>query len=229
MSVTRIETLLEGPGVAGAAPRLPGRRPLPRLPPPPRLGGPPAGGDLRRPLPPRRAHPAVRDHPRRDRADPSWSGPGPRWKPGPSGSGRWRSAWPTRSAIRCSESPPPSMPSGPASGSAPVPALPRGTGEQVERLSRLMRDLLEYGKPARTERVPGDLARAVTQALGGCRPVAEQHGVRLARTGPGNRPGRPDGCRTAPATAAEPGGERGCSTPRRTARCWWRWRRAGRR
>ena len=61
-------------------------------------------------------------------------------------------------------------------------------GEQVERLSRLMRDLLEYGKPARTERVPGDLARVVTQALGGCRPVAEQHGVRLARTGPATGP-----------------------------------------
>ncbi|MFN8645302.1 MAG: ATP-binding protein [Gemmatimonadales bacterium] len=57
-------------------------------------------------------------------------------------------------------------------------------GEQVERLSRLMRDLLEYGKPSRTERTPGDLARVIGQALGSCQPVAEQHGVRLARTGP---------------------------------------------
>ena len=30
----------------------------------------------------------------------------------------------------------------------------------------------------------GDLARVIGQALGSCQPVAEQHGVRLARTGP---------------------------------------------
>lgn len=57
-------------------------------------------------------------------------------------------------------------------------------GEQVDRLSRLMRDLLEYGKPARTERTPGDLTRVVGQALGSCQPVAEKHRVRLSRTGP---------------------------------------------
>lgn len=57
-------------------------------------------------------------------------------------------------------------------------------GDQVERLSRLMRDLLEYGKPPRVERSRVDLARVVTQALAACAPLAEKHGVTLVREGP---------------------------------------------
>lgn len=56
-------------------------------------------------------------------------------------------------------------------------------GEQVERLSRLMRDLLEYGKPPRIERVRTELARVVDQAVTNCQALAAQRRVRLAREG----------------------------------------------
>jgi PAS domain S-box-containing protein len=52
-------------------------------------------------------------------------------------------------------------------------------GEQVDRLSRLMRDLLEYGKPTRTELQPGDPAASIAQALVHCQPFAERQQVRL--------------------------------------------------
>ena len=60
--------------------------------------------------------------------------------------------------------------------------------EQVERLSRLMRDLLEYGKPMRTEQTRGDLGRVVAQALAHCQPLAGQRGVALSREGPAAGP-----------------------------------------
>jgi PAS domain S-box-containing protein len=61
-------------------------------------------------------------------------------------------------------------------------------GEQVERLSRLMRDLLEYGKPSRTDQSRGDLGRVVVQALSHCQPLAGRLGVVLSREGPATGP-----------------------------------------
>lgn len=100
-------------------------------------------------------------------------------------------------------------------------------GEQVERLSRLMRDLLEYGKPARTERTPGDLARVIGLALGSCQPVAGPRGVRLARSGPPTGPMLlMDAARLQ--QLFQNLVETPSSTPRPAARCWSRWRRARR-
>lgn len=52
-------------------------------------------------------------------------------------------------------------------------------GEQVDRLSRLMRDLLDYGTPSQVELRRGDPTAAIAQALLHCQPLADRHGVRL--------------------------------------------------
>lgn len=54
--------------------------------------------------------------------------------------------------------------------------------EQVDRLSRLMRDLLDYGTPSRVELRRGDPTGAIAQALLHCQPLAERRGVRLRYT-----------------------------------------------
>jgi PAS domain S-box-containing protein len=51
--------------------------------------------------------------------------------------------------------------------------------EQVERLSRLMQDLLDYGKPSQVDLRRGDPTAAIAQALVHCQPLAERQGVRL--------------------------------------------------
>jgi PAS domain S-box-containing protein len=56
----------------------------------------------------------------------------------------------------------------------------RVLGDQVDRLSRLMRDLLEYGKPQALELVPGHPAGPITQALLYCQPLADAANVTLA-------------------------------------------------
>lgn len=55
----------------------------------------------------------------------------------------------------------------------------RVLGDQVDRLSRLMRDLLEYGKPQALELIPGLPSAPVSQALLYCQPLAEKANVRL--------------------------------------------------
>lgn len=52
--------------------------------------------------------------------------------------------------------------------------------EQAERLNRLMRELLEYGRPPERDLTEGSMAELLTEALACSRPVAEQAGVRLA-------------------------------------------------
>jgi PAS domain S-box-containing protein len=52
---------------------------------------------------------------------------------------------------------------------------------QVERLSRLMADLLEYGKPPALERSPGPLAEVVEQAAGACSGLAQRSQVEILR------------------------------------------------
>ncbi|MEO8138165.1 MAG: ATP-binding protein [Gemmatimonadota bacterium] len=52
-------------------------------------------------------------------------------------------------------------------------------GDQVERLSRLMRDLLEYGKPSQVELRLADPTASIAQALLHCQPLAERQGVQL--------------------------------------------------
>jgi PAS domain S-box-containing protein len=55
----------------------------------------------------------------------------------------------------------------------------RVLGDQVDRLSRLMRDLLEYGRPQALELAPGNPAGAAAQALLHCQPLAAAAAVRL--------------------------------------------------
>jgi len=61
----------------------------------------------------------------------------------------------------------------------------RVLGDQVGRLTRLMQDLLEYGKPPRVDLVPGDPTQGIQQALLYCQPLADRRGVTLRhrRTG----------------------------------------------
>jgi PAS domain S-box-containing protein len=54
--------------------------------------------------------------------------------------------------------------------------------EQVDRLSQLMRDLLEYGTPSQIELRRGDPTAAIAQALLHCQPLAERRGVKLLHT-----------------------------------------------
>lgn len=51
--------------------------------------------------------------------------------------------------------------------------------DQAERLNRLMRELLEYGKPPAGERRPASLAGVLAEAAATARPAAERAGVRL--------------------------------------------------
>jgi len=51
--------------------------------------------------------------------------------------------------------------------------------EQVERLSRLMRDLLDYGRPSQVDMRRGDPTAAIAQALLHCQPLAERRGVQV--------------------------------------------------
>jgi len=52
---------------------------------------------------------------------------------------------------------------------------------QVDRLSRLMADLLEYGKPPALELAPGPLAEVVEQAAGACSGLAQRSEVEIRR------------------------------------------------
>lgn len=54
-------------------------------------------------------------------------------------------------------------------------------GEQVDRLSRLMQDLLEYGKPPRPRLAPGDPAAAVAAALRHSAALARERQVTLVQ------------------------------------------------
>jgi signal transduction histidine kinase len=63
-----------------------------------------------------------------------------------------------------------------ASGAAPLLASMR---EQVRRLSRLMTDLLDYGRPIASERTRQSLAVAVAQSIASCAALSEQAGVRV--------------------------------------------------
>jgi PAS domain S-box-containing protein len=51
--------------------------------------------------------------------------------------------------------------------------------QELDRLSALMRDLLDYGRPHTPELVPGSLAPVLQQALEACRPLAEHRSVEL--------------------------------------------------
>lgn len=51
---------------------------------------------------------------------------------------------------------------------------------ELGRMTDLMQALLDYGKPARFEMVPGSLSEALRAALEICVPVAEQQGVELS-------------------------------------------------
>jgi signal transduction histidine kinase len=52
--------------------------------------------------------------------------------------------------------------------------------EPTTRLSELMSELLEYGKPLGRDLTPGPLEEVVRQAVRDCRPLAESKGVRLS-------------------------------------------------
>jgi signal transduction histidine kinase len=60
--------------------------------------------------------------------------------------------------------------------------------EEAERLNRLMRELLEYGKPLISELVPGSMAGVLEQALASCRGAADHACVRLERRIPPQLP-----------------------------------------
>jgi len=50
---------------------------------------------------------------------------------------------------------------------------------ELDRLSHLMQELLEYGRPRDTELVPSPLAELLTDAAVQCAPLAEERGVRI--------------------------------------------------
>ncbi|HEY9421161.1 MAG TPA: PAS domain S-box protein [Thermoanaerobaculia bacterium] len=54
---------------------------------------------------------------------------------------------------------------------------------ELNRMTDLMKALLDYGKPTRFEMVPGDPARPLEQALERCAPLAERRGVALSVEG----------------------------------------------
>jgi PAS domain S-box-containing protein len=65
----------------------------------------------------------------------------------------------------------------------PQPAYARYTEtlrQEVNRLSRLMSDLLDYGRPPRLDLTDTAIGPVVTRALAACAPLAEQAGVQLA-------------------------------------------------
>jgi len=51
--------------------------------------------------------------------------------------------------------------------------------EQVERLNKLMQDLLEYGKPSGAEKSLGSISDALTDAVKACTPLAERLGAQI--------------------------------------------------
>ena len=64
----------------------------------------------------------------------------------------------------------------------PQPAYARYTEtlrQEVNRLSRLMSDLLDYGRPPRLDLTDSPVGPVVTRAIAACTPLAEQTGVRL--------------------------------------------------
>jgi len=64
----------------------------------------------------------------------------------------------------------------------PQPAYARYTEtlrQEVNRLSRLMSDLLDYGRPARLDLTDSPVGPIVARAITACTPFAEQTGVRL--------------------------------------------------
>lgn len=50
---------------------------------------------------------------------------------------------------------------------------------EVDRLNKLMGDLLEYGKPTALELLPGPIEEPIAQAVTACRAVAESAGVAI--------------------------------------------------
>lgn len=60
-----------------------------------------------------------------------------------------------------------------------VRQLLEGLTEPTARLSELMSELLEYGKPLAGNLIPGPLAGAIRDSLEDCRPLAQAKGVRL--------------------------------------------------
>ena len=64
----------------------------------------------------------------------------------------------------------------------PQPAYARYTEtlrQEVNRLSRLMSDLLDYGRPPRLDLTDAAIGPVITRAITACTPLAEQTGVRL--------------------------------------------------
>ncbi len=59
---------------------------------------------------------------------------------------------------------------------------------QVRRLSNLMQDLLDYGRPPRLRLVRGGVTDAVRRAVRSCEPLASQGGVRIGLEIPGGLP-----------------------------------------
>jgi signal transduction histidine kinase len=55
--------------------------------------------------------------------------------------------------------------------------------EQVQKLSRLMTELLEYGRPIATELMPQSLSVAVARSIGSCSALAEEAGVKVELVG----------------------------------------------
>jgi len=53
---------------------------------------------------------------------------------------------------------------------------------QLERMSRLMQDLLDYGRPSSSERVPGSLLPVLEEAVAACRTEAQGRTVELELT-----------------------------------------------
>jgi PAS domain S-box-containing protein len=51
--------------------------------------------------------------------------------------------------------------------------------QELGRMTRLMQDLLDYGKPARFDMVPREISESVEGAIDLCRPLAERQGVSL--------------------------------------------------
>jgi PAS domain S-box-containing protein len=49
--------------------------------------------------------------------------------------------------------------------------------QELARMTQLMQDLLDYGKPARLEMAPREISDAIEGALALCRPLAERQGV----------------------------------------------------
>jgi PAS domain S-box-containing protein len=59
---------------------------------------------------------------------------------------------------------------------------------QLDRLTVLMRDLLEYGKPPAAQREPGDLNEVIAEAVGVCSALSGQRRVRIERRLPSRLP-----------------------------------------